>query len=158
MAIPIASGQTLDVQDSSSGMTYRLAYVTEDREDAFLKLQNKMNASAKAFMEPAGKLIDKENPGKKWGKGEREKAVIAKARELADDATEGDTKEGLQISRAMIDFFVIGWSGGPQGTPEFPKDGHPGRLFPFGGASELANMISEHMSELVGMTAAEAKN
>jgi hypothetical protein len=158
--IPIAKGQTLAVKDEGSGVTYQLAYVTEDREQAFFELQKQMGGVTNAYVEPATKAVDAEHKGKKWAKGERLDAIKEKARELADDATDTDedVQSGLRISRAMIDFFVVGWEGGPKEMPKFPDDGKPGILFPFGGASDMAEMITQHMKELTGSNVDEVKN
>lgn len=71
--------------------------------------------------------------------------------------TDGDEQKNKEYAIALIDFFVVGWSGAK--VPEFPKDGKPSRYFINSAMKiKMVNFILDNLDRLKGISTEEIKN
>ncbi len=160
--IPQVPGKILKHTDEDSGIVFHLAYLTGDKQDEFMRLQGQDVPVTQAHVDQATKLVEKENPGRKWKKREKEKTIRVRAAVLAGEKmAEESSTEKLKSMRDLINLIVVGWEIPKEKKgqwPEFPKDGKPGDMFRLNDAVRLTDMISEYLDELSGPTPEEQKN
>jgi len=151
--IPIAPGKFIECVDEKSGITYKFAYLTGDRQDEFMRLQDTDNEKTLAYVQKAASEVEKIK-GKRWSKGEKQEAIKKRANELAG-STPSDSTDKLKYSRSLIDIFLVGWEG--KGLPKFP-DSKPSQYLLLGDVMKVSEMITDKVQELTGIDMEEAKN
>lgn len=77
--------------------------------------------------------------------------------EICNLYKDGDKERNKQYANALIDFFVVGWSG--NNTPAFPSDNKPSRFF-INTIMKVAmvHFILDNSDKLKGVGTEEIKN
>jgi hypothetical protein len=156
MSIPISANEKKKWVDPKTGATYFFSYLTGDRQDDFLELQNETLSVIKRMLPIARKDLESTDEYKSADKKEKSRMVTEKAQELATLEIDNSKSSPMKYSRKIIDIFLTGWEG--KGFPEFPKDVKPSSMLVFADINMLSDAISGMMGDLYGLSVDDSKN
>ena len=154
MSIPISPDSFLPWVDPKNPVTYHFRYMTGSLSEKFANLQ-KLLPDPKPFLTKATAEVEKENAGKRWGKGEKQRAAYALATEMATSDAGGAAT--MQYASGLIDLVLAGWESKEVKLPPFPE-GQPSKCLRQDLIVTLSSAISDKLGDLLGLSMDEAKN